>query len=73
MLEEKQNTSGRLAIVDNLIAVAKADTLYCDLYLLRAGYYLQPEMTKENYRNLEAGADYSNQPAKPDSQCHGGE
>jgi len=53
MLEEKQNTSGRLAIADNLVAVAKADTLYCDLYLLRAGYYLQPEMTKENYRNLK--------------------
>lgn len=52
MSEEKPTVRGRLAIVDNLVEGAKADTLYCDLYFSRARSHLQQEMTRENYRNL---------------------
>ena len=53
MQEVKQPLNGQLAIVDNLVEVAKADTLYCDLYLLRARSHLKQEMTREYYRTLK--------------------
>lgn len=52
MPKDKPDSSERLAIVANLIEVAKADTLYGDLYLLRARVQLQPEMTREALRIL---------------------
>jgi hypothetical protein len=53
MLLQTQNIQDRLAIVDKLVEVAKADTLYSDLYLLRARLHLQHEMPREALRTLK--------------------
>ncbi|MDX2479784.1 MAG: hypothetical protein QNK24_05550 [Desulfuromusa sp.] len=40
------------AMLANLIDLARADTLYCDVYILRARYYLKQELSHDGYLGI---------------------
>ena len=53
MKNNKQKTTFLYALLDNLINLGRADTLYSDVYLLRARFHLEQEFSHADYLNLK--------------------
>lgn len=53
MKNDKKNAAVRQAIISNLINLGRTDTLYRDLYLLRARDHLEKDLSRQGYLELK--------------------